>query len=719
MTSKNYLCKSIKENVRRNFYLFVMSILGFLAALPIAAVMELDGVSNVMDYASGMPIQKILTPVQERFLHIVGPANPLPMLIVMSAAVVLGIVGFYWLYAGEKTDFYHTLPVKRENLFLSQFLSGFLIFLIPYLFCLVIAFFVGASYGAVTSYAFIFAGMAILYHVIYFLVFYSAAILAVMFTGNLFTGILAYVTFMAYGPLVFGTFRYMNDRFFSTLSNFRNPAILGYLSPVATYFTVMQRYNYHYDGNITEMAKKLFSEKFFLYGLMLAVLFTAAAVLAYRKRPSESYQKAIAFRKLQPVIKILCISPVAILGGLLFGANLNGRFVWFVIASLVLAVLLCMAVEFLYTMDIRECIRPKASMGIILAMIAVVILGYRMDVLGVDSYLPPKEKLESMSIRFNEINGTLSFPDDYEFYNTADFLDEVRVKKFDSIYEIAKAGVSNSKNVNLEKSPSVEPRAIEDTTEVLARSVYTKSMAGEYPSFVNIDIAYHLKSGRTVYRTYSLLRSAEFLQKIGEIYDNWEYRSKLLPTHYFTEEQIGHLYIQDIKDYNRQIDAGKEALKDLYKTYKTEYEGMAYEDALKNRVVGYLMAEYKVQTGADEYTSEIKFPIYDNFAKTLDMLKKMNEEIYTETSAEDVEYIQLNYWDDGKDKEEKVEDPEEIQKILEQLTFNVGRYHTENKPIYNIGVGVYWKDHTINQQTEMNIMPGKVLDQYLEELKID
>lgn len=67
MTSKNYLCKSIKENVRRNFYLFVMSILGFLAALPIAAVMELDGVSNVMDYASGMPIQKILTPVQERF----------------------------------------------------------------------------------------------------------------------------------------------------------------------------------------------------------------------------------------------------------------------------------------------------------------------------------------------------------------------------------------------------------------------------------------------------------------------------------------------------------------------------------------------------------------------------------------------------------------------------------------------------------------------------
>ena len=42
MTSRNYLFNSIKENIRRNFYLFILITLGFFAVFPLQTIMALD-----------------------------------------------------------------------------------------------------------------------------------------------------------------------------------------------------------------------------------------------------------------------------------------------------------------------------------------------------------------------------------------------------------------------------------------------------------------------------------------------------------------------------------------------------------------------------------------------------------------------------------------------------------------------------------------------------
>ena len=119
MTSRNYLFNSIKENIRRNFYLFILIILGFLTIFPLRTIMVLDRAKGIIP-----PTDIEIPPMQTEFLNCIGMENAIATIFIGVIAVLLGVTGFYYLYSGEKTDFYHSLPLKREELFVIPFFSG-------------------------------------------------------------------------------------------------------------------------------------------------------------------------------------------------------------------------------------------------------------------------------------------------------------------------------------------------------------------------------------------------------------------------------------------------------------------------------------------------------------------------------------------------------------------------------------------------------------------
>ena len=45
----------------------------------------------------------------------------------VTAAVVIGAAGFVYLHNQKKVDFYHSLPVRREMLYLVYHVDGILI----------------------------------------------------------------------------------------------------------------------------------------------------------------------------------------------------------------------------------------------------------------------------------------------------------------------------------------------------------------------------------------------------------------------------------------------------------------------------------------------------------------------------------------------------------------------------------------------------------------
>lgn len=226
MTSRNYLFNSIKENIRRNFYLLILITLGLLAVFPLQTIMALDRAKAIT------PMEDEINPVKIEFLNCIGIENNMATIFIGVIAVLLGFIGFYYLYSGEKTDFYHSLPLKREELFVIPFFSGFFMFFVPYLLSVGITYLIGIGYHGVSAQSGFQAIVAIGMNILFFLELYVFAILAILLTGNLFIGILAFTGFMSYGWIVYGAYHYMNNMFFDTLAQFQEPGITKYLSPI-------------------------------------------------------------------------------------------------------------------------------------------------------------------------------------------------------------------------------------------------------------------------------------------------------------------------------------------------------------------------------------------------------------------------------------------------------------------------------------------------------
>lgn len=142
MTSRNYLFNSIKENIRRNFYLLILLSVSMLAVLPAYTIMQME-LAPLQYPAMGSSLNSS----QEMLLKCLDSTNPGVQIVVIGAAVLLAMTGFSYLHAGKKTDFYHSLPLKREELFMISFSSGFLTFLLPYLVSVALTCLVGAVYG--------------------------------------------------------------------------------------------------------------------------------------------------------------------------------------------------------------------------------------------------------------------------------------------------------------------------------------------------------------------------------------------------------------------------------------------------------------------------------------------------------------------------------------------------------------------------------------------
>ncbi|HIX28092.1 MAG TPA: ABC transporter permease [Candidatus Blautia stercoravium] len=703
MTSRNYLFNSIKENIRRNFYLLILISVSMLAVLPVYTIMRLE--NALLEEPTA---QSLLSPVQQALLDCIGVGNPGMQILVICAAVLLALSGFSYLHAGEKADFYHSLPLKREELFMVSFSSGFFTFLIPYLVAAALTCLVGAVYGGVSDGAAVTLFQAMGIHILYFLVIYGVSVLAILLTGNLFTALLALLGMMSYGWLVFTVYNTLNNRFLYTIGYFGQSDIGCFLSPIISYLTFSNTV-----GTTSRMRNNLV-----IVGVILAVVFFIADICVYKIRPSESYHKAIAFQKLQPLIKVCCVVPIALLAGLFFSSGMKNKFIWMLVTAVAVGVLLSVAFEFLYTMDIQKCIRPRISLGVILGVLLVVLVGYKTDITGYDSYLPKKEEIETMSVYFPSINGRFSYNsnyyEDYGFNENSNFLKNMSTKNFENIYELAKIGVKacaeNKKNLTYggqqaEAASNVQgTAALGDTNETL----------------VEVDVAYHLKSGKTVYRAYMIPENKKVVSNVAAVYDNWDYKSKLLPTTYLKAEDMNHLYLDNFYTQRKQVDVSGSHLEEIYKTYKTELENMTFQESAKNRIVGYLTAEMELTDQEDgTYGADCRLPIYENFTKTIQLLQEAGEEVPLELDVSQVQKLVISRWnEEGEEISTEIEDNMQKETLLKHLTFEEAHYGVDSHVEYDLNVSIEYKNSEYTSSS-IYLIKDKSVEDILKKLNFD
>ena len=215
--------------------------------------------------------------------------------------ILCAMAVFSYLYSSRSVGLLHALPMRREGLFLTNYLSGLAFLVLPNLAVFFLSLLVEAAFG-VLVFSSLFVWLVTT--CFYCLFFYSFAVFCAMFTGHIlalpaFYGILNF--------LVMGLCFLVNDMAQRFLFGFTGAAwmeTLGlYLTPVA-YLASGVRVSY-YDGPAPSYDQVAFLSglgRVFLVGLIGLVL-AALALAVYRRRQLETAGDVVSVAWVRPVFR--------------------------------------------------------------------------------------------------------------------------------------------------------------------------------------------------------------------------------------------------------------------------------------------------------------------------------------------------------------------------------------------------------------------------------
>jgi len=260
--------------------------------------------------------------------------------VLLSAVMGLGcaMAVFSYLYNSRSTGFYHSLPMRREGLFLTNYLSGASFFLVP---ILAVALLTGAveciTCGFELSSLFVWTWNQCFST----LFFYSFAVFCAMFTGHIlalpiFYAILNFLVMcMTDGlnqvirPFLYG---YTSNSLFNSMGD-----LVMWLTP---YLKIGRDVGYITNEDGMPIPTGMMTA--FLYGLAGLAL-AALAVEVYRRRQLERAGDVVTVEWVRPVFKYGIAFCSAVVGGLLLQSILSsllgdGPVVWVVLMMIMGAV---------------------------------------------------------------------------------------------------------------------------------------------------------------------------------------------------------------------------------------------------------------------------------------------------------------------------------------------------------------------------------------------
>ncbi len=690
MTSKNLFFKLIKQDWKKRIWCPIIIFIVYFIAMDISLLMRLDTMRQYSDrysYTSAIFLEH----------YFFGSGVEGAIVGGCLTAILCAVSGFCWLHSKTQVDAYNSMPVKRTLMFASKFLSGILQFLVPFMLNIAICLLIGAANGIFTMQALANAVCYAFYALLCFLAVYSVTVMAVSLTGNMIISLIAAGVLLSYSVIIFVIKENLFNEFFMTCISMGEQKVYSF-SPLGLIGRLMNAVN----GSKISYRTAEVSYKAFNYGalggfvlpfILQAFNYGALSLLFYVKRPSEAAGRAIAFRRAEPVIKTLIVIPASLLIGLCFMEIIEGSFGWFVFGTFLCFVIMSAVMEIIFHFDIRAAFKNKRHMLFNAACTALIVIIFKYDVLGYDTYVPLDTQLEGCAV---SIDGLLD----------CDYRDE------DGHYTSARE--YRLKNVNLKDNAAVMELARKAAAQKLqvkdSSDFDTYEMYEEYArdsEFHSIVLGYKLARGKTIYRQYIIdLNDADTHRLLSEVFADEDYKLGITPI--FNEDisnVVGETYLSNLF-YNMKLDLGEEEKRrQLIEAYRQDYMQLTLDDIMNTMPIGKLGfeigmehlvdVEYSWMTPYYEDEYRQNYPVYPQFTNTISLAKSYGFDYNKELDVENVEYIEVSGYKstthgDGADAQTDsftitYTDKEQIRQISEALTdSSLAQWsHDYNSYIYN------------------------------------
>ena len=330
-------------------------------------------------------------------------------------SLVFGILAamavFSYLYSSRSAGFLHTLPLRREGLFLTNYLSGLAFLIVPNLAVFLLSVLVEAAFGIlVFSSLFTWLVVTCLLN----LFFYSFAVFCAMFTGH----ILALPAF--YGILnilAAGLCFLLQDMASRFLFGFTGAAWMG---KAATWLTPILYLGQHTGIEYGEAGTNsaYFSGLGYVFLLALVgVAFAGLALVVYRRRQLESAGDVVSVGWVKPVFQYGVAFCCSITLGSLFDnifSSLLPRSAWILLAWMLLwGAFGCFVAAMLLHKSFwvfRPCWKGCA---VFLAVLTAAMCLMELDGFGFERRVPAAAQVERVYL-----SSVRSYPDDDLRWNT-------------------------------------------------------------------------------------------------------------------------------------------------------------------------------------------------------------------------------------------------------------------------------------------------------------
>ncbi len=401
MTSRALFCKAMREDLRHRIWMIALSCLASFMAMPVAyLLMQQDWEERVLrwmtngTYASSEILVRKAELITEFFVEYMSVTGGIVLFV---GALIVGIFGFRYVFSKKMIDLYHSIPIKRNQLFAVHYLNGFLIWFVPMLIgalsCAILSFFFVEDFGLWTG-AVGELCVTIVNLVLAFLLMYHLSIVAVMISGNILNTLVNGAIISAAVLAAYGMIEVFCAQYFSSFYSFFNEKILEILwtSPVAgAIYQLIMRCN---GLDVSAVVMNIF----------VAAVLLAAGFFFYIRRPSELAEQGMKINWIRVLFKTMAAILAGMVGWLLFGF-LTGmdELGWTIFGAVFGSVLAYGILDIIFNMDFKAFYKNKIQMGVTTVVTILIGCTFMFDWIGFDAYTPDKEDIKHIGVVVNNI----------------------------------------------------------------------------------------------------------------------------------------------------------------------------------------------------------------------------------------------------------------------------------------------------------------------------
>ena len=630
MTSRVSFHKLIIETLRRHTAAVLITVLGFFIHI-VTFFMSVQNTLNariIEDYTlqeavSGANLRQIR--LTEDLFELCSPKFAYGVF-ALGFGVYLAFDFLRYLHSKRETDFYDSLPIRRQTWFKTIFTSCFLLFFV--LSAVTAAIETGIVFS--TGYGSLAILQAILWNYICmlgaFLVAWFTTALAMIMTGHSIIAFLGFGVFASYVPLILANLAPTYcARFFDTYVDREPNPNIYYFSPVTVVYKMT---NSWFEWDIKE------HWNYIIGCFVLAIIIGTIAYILFLRRPSETAGRAMAFEKANDVIRFMIVIPLTLFAGLFLEemATMTSM-AWLVFGIVFGGFLLHGIMECIFQFDIKALLTKKKQLLATFIICIAFVFVFWIDLFKYDDYIPDAEDVKIVKIDSNLFGRINTEWDDERDWIQGD---------------LVKDAIAVVKEIKDCEIPSDD-------------EIYYKEN-----NFYNIKITYVMKNGREVLRDYSF-DASKTSENLSKLYANEDVKDD-----YCVLYNIGKENIQGISVNNgitgMDLELSKEELNEFIDIYLDEYSKLELEQTLSEMKVYEMNVSFQFKNM--QYPTAEHYYIYASFEKSIAYLKEKGMKNFQESediSITNMEIFGNKYDEKYGDSNRYVSDSEQLQELKQYI----------------------------------------------------